>query len=439
MKKIVFSVIAALIFAGCATSVTFQVQRAPEMNTVGIKRIAVMPFEAGNNTDSQKDIAQFITSKVTSGILAANYYTLVDHMEIERLQKSGEKIENHVDALFTGQVISSRTSDSSHIEDRTDPQTKETYKVTVYDRTSELSFNYRLVRARDGSIIDIVTRDGKKEDKNEKRQDLKPGSQLLEEIVTGELANFTRQIAPYTTSVNRSLMNEKSKDKELKSKMKDIAAIVNKKNYKTALNNYLAIFSQYRNAAAGYNAAVMHEAQGDIRSAIEVIENVLNVTGNAKARDYLGTLNQSFREQERYTAGYTETRNQVDRIIIYAIDEIYGILPPDAKLWIFNNSKEEMSLADSVADGITSGLMRKGVTVVDRENSALVEAEQMFQMSGSVSDSDFTSIANAAGANTLVTVAISGISSLRRLQLRVLDIEKRTNLYQSDVSDNWKL
>jgi hypothetical protein len=108
-------------------------------------------------------------------------------------------------------------------------------------------------------------------------------------------------------------------------------------------------------------------------------------------------------------------------------------------MWIFANSKDERILTGIIADGITSGLMKKGISIVDRENSALVEAEHQFQMSGSVSDNDFVSIGHAAGANTLVTVAVTGTSSLRRLQLRVLDIGRRTNLYQSDASDNWKL
>jgi TolB-like protein len=439
MRNTILCAFAMLIFAGCGTTVSFQVQRAPEMDTAGIKRIAIMPFESVSNNNLQRTTAQYITATATSKIRAANYFTLVDHREIERLQRNNERIENYVDALFTGQIVSLRTNDSSRIEKRKDPKTEAVVEVVVYEREVELVFSYRLIRARDGSIIDLVTRQGRNGDSNEARDRLKSGSQMLEEIVTSQLSGRAKQVAPYTAVVSRSLMDEKSKDKVLKNGMKDIAALVKSGNYRTALNRYLSIYEQYGNIAAAYNAAIMYEALGDIGSAIDVIENAYNITGNSNSRNYLASLRQNQREQERLSAQFTDVGNQWDRVIAYAVDEVYRVLPQGARLWVVNNSKEEIILADTIADGIISGLIRKGTTVVDRENSALVEAEQLFQMSGSVSDNDFVSIGNAVGANTLAIVAVSGVGSLRRLQLRVLDIETRTSLYQSGASDNWKL
>jgi hypothetical protein len=182
----------------------------------------------------------------------------------------------------------------------------------------------------------------------------------------------------------------------------------------------------------------MYEALGNMPAAITLMENVYNRTGNPQARDALNRLNRNLQEKERLAVEYS-TGGQRDKIIAYAVDEIFQVLPNGAKLWVFNNAREEKNLSSSMTDGITAGLLKKGVTIVDRDNSELVEAEHMFQASGIVSDSDFVSIGKAAGADTLVTVAVTGTSSLRRLQVRVLDIEKRTNRYQSDASDKWKL
>jgi hypothetical protein len=428
-----------LIFTSCGTTVSFQVQRAPEMDTAGIKRIAIMPFDSVSNINLQRETAQFITATATSRIRETNYFTLIDYREIERLQRNGERIENYVDALFTGQIVSLHTNDSSRIEVRKDPKTQVAFEVVVYEREVELVFNYRLIRARDGSIIDIVTKQGSKEDHNDVRDRLKSSSQLLEEIVTSQLSGLSRAVAPYTTVVHRSLMEERSSDKELKNEMKDVASVVRSGSYRTALNRYLAIYERYDNYAALHNAAIMYEALGDLGSAIGVMENAYNMTGNSNGRTYLTSLRQNQREQERLSSEFTDAGNQWDRVIAYAVDEVNRVLPRGARLWVFNDSKEEIVLARTIADGITSGLMRRGATVVDRESADLVEAEQSFQMSGSVSDNDFVSIGNAVGANTLVIVAVSGVSSMRRLQLRVLDIETRTSLYQSDASDNWKL
>ncbi|MDR2700793.1 MAG: hypothetical protein LBB72_00010 [Spirochaetaceae bacterium] len=437
-KNLAFCALSVLILAGCGTSVTIQVQRTPVMNTAGIKRIAIVPFETSNNTSLNKEIAQYITSTAVTNLRNANYFVLVDYSQIQRLQERGEKIEDHVDGLFTGQIISLRTADSNYTEERTDSKTKEKTQVTVYVREVELSFNYRFIRTRDGNITNIITKQGKTSDSKDARQDLLSNSQLLQSVVSKELAYLARETAPYIANESRTLMEENSKDKELKAQMKDVLADVNSRNYTSALNRYLLIYGQYGSFAAAYNASVMYEALKDIPSAITLMQNVYNNTGNPKAYDALSRLSKNLQEQQRVAAEYS-TGSQRDKVIAYAVDEIFKVLPKGAKIWIFNNTKEEKTLSSSMADGITSGLLKKGVIIVDRENSRLLEAEHMFQASGIVSDNDFVSIGKAAGADTLVTVAVTGTSSLRRLQIRVLDIEKRTNRYQSDASDNWKL
>ena len=96
-------------------------------------------------------------------------------------------------------------------------------------------------------------------------------------------------------------------------------------------------------------------------------------------------------------------------------------------------------LAASAADGITAALIRRGVIVVDRENSELIEGELTQQMSGGVADSDILSAGNKAGANTIIIIAISGTGSMRRLQMRILDVESGVPLLQSDVGGKWDL
>jgi hypothetical protein len=60
-------------------------------------------------------------------------------------------------------------------------------------------------------------------------------------------------------------------------------------------------------------------------------------------------------------------------------------------------------------------------------------------MSGFVGDNDFVSIGNLAGANTIVIINITGTGDMRRLQLRVLDIERGIQTLHSDTSDVWKI
>jgi hypothetical protein len=409
------------------------------MNTAGIRRIAIMPFRTSDNSSLQNEVAQYLTVTATSKIRGTNYFTLVDYSEIERLQRSGASIENHVDALFTGQIISMTTMDSNHVTEKTDPETKNIIYETVYDREAGLSFSYSFIRARDGTIVDVITKQGKTTDHKASWSSLKSFSQMGLEIVNSRLANLARDVAPYTTTESRSLLNEKAKDKELKNRMKEVSLLVKGGNYKGALDSYLIIYQYYNNFAAVHNAAIMHEALGDLSAAAALMEKVGNETGNPQAYTVLARLNRSLQEQAMLANEYSDTRDQKNKVADYAVGEIRKILPIGAKVWVFNNSKEEKDLASTVVDEITAGLLKNGVVVVDRKSNRLIQAEQNFQMSGYVSDDDFVSIGNAEGANTLAIIAITGVSSLRRLQLRVVDIEKRINILQSDSSDNWKL
>ena len=95
--------------------------------------------------------------------------------------------------------------------------------------------------------------------------------------------------------------------------------------------------------------------------------------------------------------------------------------------------------ADTAVDDITAAFIQKGIRLVDRQNAALVQAEQKFQLGGNVSDQEILSIGQAAGANTLVTVSVVPQGRNQRLQIRVMDIERGVPLMQSGSGEEWRI
>ncbi|MCL2182122.1 MAG: hypothetical protein FWB85_01455 [Chitinispirillia bacterium] len=427
---------ALLALAGCAPTIRMQVERPPNWNTSGIKRIAVMPFEHDRSRD-QEHIARFLTASATTAVTQTGQFTLVSDSEIQRLQYRRESIENHVDALFSGKILDIQYRDSSYITQVYDPDTKQTYETTAYDREVTLTVTYSLERARDGSVVGTATRTARAADTQKDYNYLKAVPQLLQQCRV--LAGLPRDLAPYTVVETRTLMTEKTKDKALKEKMKNAAAHVSGQNYKTALNSYMAIYGEYGTFAAIYNASIMQEALGDTRAAIDLMSQASTETGNPQARNELARLTKRLQEQETVDTDYKETVRQIDRAIAHASGEAMKILPPGARVWIVNNEKSERALASSVADGVTSALIKKSVIIVDRENSELIEREFLQQMSGGVSDTDILSAGNQAGANIIIIIAITGTGSMRRLQMRILDVEKGVPILQSDAGGSWDL
>jgi hypothetical protein len=441
-KKIAaLSAIVLLAVIGCASNtVTMTVQRTPTIDTTGIRRISIMPFEPNGNSSDHREIAGIITGAATTRIQNTRHFTLVDPAEIQRMQSRRESIENHVDALFTGRIVTLNTRDFQTTERRYDSRTRTNVDVTVYNREVELAFEYSFRRARDGSVIGTATKRGRNADKKDSRGELRSVSALATQIVNHRLATLYRDVAPYTVQEKRTLEEEKSSNRDLQNRMKSALSLIKEGNYRGALRMYLDIYGTFNNFAAAMNATIMHEALGETSEAAGLMTHVVNETGNPRARRELDRLNKVLEDEGLLATAYSDTRNQRQRVAAHAISEVQSILPRNANVWIVNKSERgENTLAMAVIDDLTAALIQNRVTVVDRANNRLMEAEQQFHLSGNVSDNDFMNIGNAAGANTLITVEIIGVGSLRRLRLEVLDIERRTKVFTSTSNDSWNL
>lgn len=151
-------------------------------------------------------------------------------------------------------------------------------------------------------------------------------------------------------------------------------------------------------------------------------------------------------------AAQSSQDKKVHAAVEHAISEIQKVLPDNAIVWIHKGREsagyQQNSLgivtstggaADTAVDDITSALMQNGIRLVDRDNSALVQAEQKYQSGGNVNDQDILSAGKAAGANTLVTVSVVSSGSKQRLQIRVMDIEKGVPIMQSGSGDEWSI
>jgi len=425
-----------LIFAaGCTTSIQLAVQRPPNLNTAGIKRIAIMPFEAGFG--SYREMAQYAGSVATKRIQELNYFTLVDPSEIERLKRNNQNIENYIDAQFVGRITRINIDNEAQ---RGSYKNKDgdTIYYTDYITKVEIELNYSLVLARDSRIIGPVSK--KRSISSSSRESYPSSSALLRNAIDDQLRYLGRDIAPYTAIETRTFAEEKSKDKVLKAEMKNALTQVKAGNYKSALVAYLEIYEQYKNIAAAENASILYESFGEVQTAANFMQQAYNDTGNPRAKNVLDRLNKILQDQAILASEYGDTRDQTKKIADFASEEIQKVLPRNAKVWIYNNAAKN-TLAVEVVDNITSNFINKKIIVVDRDrqNAKLIEAEKKFNISGYVSDDDFLSIGNAVGANTIVIIDITGSGSMRRLQVRVLDIEKSVPIMQSDTSEKWKI
>jgi outer membrane lipopolysaccharide assembly protein LptE/RlpB len=444
MKKVTQFVLVALVLVltGCGSKkVTLEVPRPPTLNTSDVKRLAVMPFEAAR--PQYQGIAQHATNVATSKIQATNNFTLVSYAMVEPRRRANQSFDDLVDAIFTGQITHIEEESGCKQSQYTDKKGN-TYVSVSCSRVVQVQFNYSIIKARDGSIIGPVNKTGNASASSSSADGLPSIEALARSAIDIQMALMYRDIVPHTVQVTRSLAKES--DKILQPQMEAALAQVEAGNYKAARDAYISIYESSKSMAAAENASIFLEALGETQAAADLMQRVVNETGNPVATQILARLNAELQATAAVSA-FKETKDQkekdtrsaAEKVAEVASSEVQKYLPDSARVWIINNSAAENVLINNVIDNMTATLLRDGIIIVDRQSTALVQAEQKFQMSGHVSDEDIVGIGNIAGVNRVIMLSVVGSGPSRRLQVRVLDVQRSVLLMQSDTDEKWSL
>jgi len=291
-KYISFSVILtgflalAAILASCATAVTVQVERPPVWNTVGIQRIAIMPFATTQNTPLQRRAASLLTSVSRSRIQAVKRFTLIDPVEIQRAWEANGNVEYYADALFSGQIISAASQDSMEQASRRDKEGN-IVRYTIYKRDVQLSFSFNLTRTitrtSDAQVIGTETMNFNNSYSSEELRGLKPVELVIQEMVQKGMKDIADYLAPYTLTERREFEPVQIKDKAIRKRAKNASALVKKGDFKSAEEAFLEIYRDTGSFAAAYNAGLLLELRGDLEGAAMLMQRLFDETGNQKA------------------------------------------------------------------------------------------------------------------------------------------------------------
>ncbi|MDR2864838.1 MAG: CsgG/HfaB family protein [Spirochaetaceae bacterium] len=437
LKKSVWVPIFSLFVFGlisCATKIDVKVTRPPAFDTSGVKRIAVMPFDVSSGSGEYsltRSIAGELTMLAGEIVLETGRFTLIASEEVKRLERSGENIANYVDAYINGTVNDVSVKDDSSRHTYTDAKGKTTTSYT-YTRRVNLDFTYRLVNARDGSIIGQRTQSQSSSSQSSERSNLESASGLARDLAQSQIRGMSRDIAPWVSLEKRTLAEETSKDKNTKTQMKEAESLVEEGSYKAAFTRYDKIYDDTGSFAAGYNAAIMAEALGNLEGAISAMQRVYDDTGNSVALADLSRMRKDLADANTVKTKHSDNDGSIERIIKQASVNIAGNLPRNSRLSLLNISTTEKQFSDYVIDNIMTELVNSAkLTVIDRQNSTLLSAERNFQASGLVSDETAVSIGHELGVDTIVLCSVAGASNLRRLMIRALNVETGKIIYQT--------
>jgi hypothetical protein len=113
----------------------------------------------------------------------------------------------------------------------------------------------------------------------------------------------------------------------------------------------------------------------------------------------------------------------VEGTLLRASNTLMAKIPQKSKIAIVNVAARDTEISEFIAGELEFLMVGKGYTLIDRSELDRIRKEQQFQMSGEVDDSQAVSIGKIAGANVIITGAVTGSGDLRRLRLRALDTQ----------------
>jgi hypothetical protein len=395
MRRLSFiTAVLAMGMVSCSTSVPIKSVKMPTIDTSGIQRLAIKPFEnksgVGGSVGAQ--LTQYLTDKATQMITATGKFTIV------------APTDPNAEGVFTGVIRSIGSKDSQQRSEYKDANGN-TQTTITYKRDVSLEFSYSIISSRTDMPVGTVLKQGSASASSSESSDkVTDELTLAKRIADSQMSKLTQDIVPHIVSEDRKLMKETSKDKAVKALMKEALALVKNRNYGGAIEQYDKISSEYGSVAAKTNADILRQA----------------IASDAAATKQLTDL-------------FSDKDGLAEKATKNAIDELNTKLPDGANITIMKTQSTEGTMLDYVVDQMTKTVVQAGkLTVIDRSNQALIRAEKQFQLSGEVSDDSIISIGQELGVQYIVLCWISGEKSLRRLNIKVLNVETAQITDQAD-------
>jgi len=370
---------------GCATYVPIKSVRPPTIDTSSIQRLAIRPFEnkSGVGGPVSAQITRYLTETAERLIKNTGKFIIV------------APTDPNADGVFIGELRSFVSKDTQDRRERKDKEGNIYIDIT-YNREVHLEFSYSVISSRTDMPVGTIIKQGSNGSSGSgSTASITDTLTLAKSIVDSQMGSLRRDIVPTIVSADRQLINETSKDKELKQRMKAALAFVKNGNYEEAIRQYDEIYGEYGSDAARTNAAILRES----------------IASDTAARAELNRL-------------FSDTNGLADKAVKNAIDRLNSKLPAGSNIMIMKTNSTERNMTDYVVNQMTKNIVQAGkLKVVDRSNQALIDAELKYQLSGNVDDKSMVSIGHQLGVQYIVICWISGEKSLRRLNQKVLNVE----------------
>ena len=331
MKKnhLIFAVLCSLVFTlvSCATTVNVNLTRPANLDLNGAKTIAVLPikpyayyreydtsigteilintfYQMFEITDPDEDAAiRAFQGTIENGLMQSPYISLVSAAEVLRAQKNG--YINPADVYLTGEIsyfnINDTVTETKKTVKEAEGNRKAEYEIIkTWNRNVECVFRYQVVDSSTNKVISY--REIKCEDQArnyEYKRDLPTAYSIIESEVKYAGKKILKELQPYVVTKSIKLLQTKTKDKELKERFKANEKLADKGLLKEASAAFTALYKETDLVEAGYNAAILQEALGNLSRAEKMMTELYNKHPDNRVAKGLADIRYEIGQAER--------------------------------------------------------------------------------------------------------------------------------------------
>ena len=348
MKKSFFVFVFCILYAvfalsSCSTTLRMRVTRPAELD-LGASTIAVLPFSESihfpfySNFNNGREIASesyfnsygrvngverqvlnYLHSEIEKGLMSSQYVSLISNVAVTNALRGNGK--NPADVYITGEMVTFHIFDEKKMVKRqatqedldkeaannekflksvSVPESVEIKEVeyvydTYYTREVLVVFNYEIVDGASNKILyyDTLKIDNKSDIVEELKALPSPYS-MIEYELRAFVSDFLRKLQPYSFDKSVTLLEDKTKNPDMK-----YADQLAKDGYlRESYNAFLNVYDSIGQFEAGYNAAMILMVLGEFESAESLMEDVYAKTGNYKASQGLTDIRNEIRQAD---------------------------------------------------------------------------------------------------------------------------------------------
>lgn len=309
LLNIITALALMLILCNCGPSVRLQRLKPAEVDMSSMRRLVVLDFDyyRGNigsvedfvvgiiansvglsyGEDHQvREAASYATSRLVAALNDTEYFEIVDSATLRDVHLRGsadvEKIGRSLgaDAILAGDLdyadcLLEDFFEKEKIYDA--DQKKEVIGYIPWVRQNcRLTLSYRVIRTNDNILVVSKRFNEYREEEVEKSQlsDLHGPEHWYQEMVDELIPQIAKQLAPYIVYETRRLKKDTTYDAEMERAM----ALTEAGNLRQARDLFLQRWRTTANTAAGYNAALLCEVEGDFDSALKLLDELISIS-----------------------------------------------------------------------------------------------------------------------------------------------------------------